>query len=105
MSHLGRGPSSKLVPFLPLSDSPPLVLPLKGTPVKDLQLPDEQALSGIPVVTKGPEGAEYGSLHALWRQSDRELSRRAHMLQKARENTIKLLAEERRREEYMPKQS
>ena len=43
----GRGPSPILVPVLPLSDSPPLVLPLKGTPKTHLQLPDEQALSGI----------------------------------------------------------
>ena len=63
-----EGSVSKLAPYLPLSDSPPLVLPLKGTPyyqtssclasrrfpelplkgthVVHLQLPDEQALSG-----------------------------------------------------------
>ena len=35
------------LPYLPLSDSPPLVLLLKGTPRDHLQLPDEQALSGI----------------------------------------------------------
>ena len=52
-----RGPSSKLIVFLPLSDSPPLILSLTGTL---LEPPAAGALSGIyiPVETRGPESAD-----------------------------------------------
>ena len=63
MDQKVRGPSSKPLVFLPLSDSPPLILSLKGTLLKP---PAAGALSGIyiyiyiPVATKGPESADEG---------------------------------------------
>ena len=93
-------------PYLPLSDSPPLVLPLKGTPSS----PTSSCLTSRrfpePVVAKGPESAEQCRFHSLGIQRDRELSRRAHMLQKEpKRTTIQSTAEEHKRQEYMSKHS
>ena len=57
-------------------------------------------------MAKGPESAEQCRLHSLGIQRDRELSRRAHMLQKEPERTtIQSTAEEHKRQEYMSKHS
>ena len=70
-------------PYLPLSDSPPLVLPLKGTPLSQTSSCLTSRRFPEPVVAKGPESAEQSRLHSLGLQRNRELSMRAHTLQKS----------------------
>ncbi len=73
---LGRSP--KLVVFLPLSDSPPLILSLKGTLItRNLQLPLCAAFSGIYTC----RGKGTGKLQWGW---ERKIVKRAKRREEAR---------------------
>ena len=56
-------------------------------------------------MAKGPESAKQCRLGSLGIQRDRELSMRAHTIQKAKKNYNTWTAEEHNRQEYMSKQS
>ena len=83
-----------LVPILPLSDSPPLLLPLKGTPLRNTSsCLHAKALSGIyiiyiyiPVETRGPESTKENRVEFLEVRSGRELQQTTHATGKSKES-------------------
>ena len=81
---MGGSPPLSYYPYLPLSDSPPLVLPLKGTPFNLTSSCLTSRHFPEPVVAEGPESAEQCRLHSLGIQGDRKLSMRALMLTKTK---------------------
>ncbi len=56
-------------------------------------------------MAEGPESAEQCRLHSLGIQRDRELSMRAHTIQKAKKNYHTWTAEEHEKQEYISKHS
>ena len=60
MDQKVRGPSSKTLVFLPLSDSPPLILSLKGTLLIQPPAACMSRRFPEPVWARGPESADEG---------------------------------------------
>ena len=83
MLKMGGGLHLSYSPYLPLSDSPPLVLPLKGTLFEITSSCLTSRRFPEPVVAKGPESAKQARLHSLGLERDRELSMRAHTPRKS----------------------